>query len=53
MATIFLESTSQAVERLINSTDSVGKKVHTVLVRKLVRTDWISPLPISAAKHTA
>ena len=36
---VFLESTTPAVERLINSTDSVGKKVHTVLVCKMVRTD--------------
>ena len=36
---VFLESTTPAVERLINSIDSVGKKVHTVLVCKMVRTD--------------
>ena len=36
---VFLESTTPAVERLINSINSVGKKVHTVLVCKMVRTD--------------
>ena len=36
---VFLESTTPAVERLINCTNSVGKKVHTVLVCKMVRTD--------------
>ena len=36
---VFLESTTLAVERLINSINSVGKKVHTVLVCKMVRTD--------------
>ena len=36
---VYLESTTPAVERLINSTNSVGKKVHTVLVCKMVRTD--------------
>ena len=36
---IFLESTAPAVERLINSIDSVGKKVYTVLVCKMVRTN--------------
>ena len=36
---VFLESTTPAVERLINSIDSVGKKVHTVLVCKMVRTN--------------
>ena len=36
---VFLESTTSAVERLINSIDSVGKKVHTVLVCKMVRTN--------------
>ena len=36
---VFLENTTPAVERLINSIDSVGKKVHTVLVCKMVRTN--------------
>ena len=36
---VFLESTTPAVERLIISIDSVGKKVHTVLVCKMVRTN--------------
>ena len=36
---VFLESTTPAVERLINSIDSVGKKVHTVLVCKMGRTN--------------
>ena len=36
---LILESTTPAVERLINSIDSVGEKVHTVLVCKMVRTD--------------
>ena len=36
---VFLKSTTPAVERLISSTNSVGKKVHTVLVCKMVRTD--------------
>ena len=36
---VFLESTTPAVERLVNSIDSVGKKVHTVLVCKMVRTN--------------
>lgn len=36
---ILLESTTSAVDELINSTDSVGKKVHVVLVCKMVRTD--------------
>ena len=36
---VFLESTTLAVERLINSIDSVGKKVHTVLVCKMVRSN--------------
>ena len=37
--TVFLESTTPAVERLINSIDSAGKKVYTVLVCRMVRTD--------------
>ena len=37
---VFLESTTPAVERLINSINSVGKKVHTVLVCKM---GWINP----------
>ena len=36
---VFLENTTPAVERLINSIDSVGKKVHTVLVCKMGRTN--------------
>ena len=36
---VFLDITTPTVERLINSTDSVGKKVNTVLVCKMVRTD--------------
>ena len=36
---VFLESTTPAVERLINSIDCVGKKVHTVLVCKMGRTN--------------
>ena len=36
---VFLESTTPAVERLINSINSVGKKVHTVLVCKMGRTN--------------
>ena len=35
---VVLESTTPAVQRLINSIDSVGKKAHTVLVCKMVRT---------------
>ena len=37
--TVFLNSTSHKVIRLINSIDSVGKKVHTILVCKIVRAD--------------
>ena len=37
--TVFLESTTPVVERLINSINSVGKKVHTVLVCKMGRTN--------------
>ena len=36
---VFLESTTPAVERLINSIDSVGKKVYTVLVCKMGRSN--------------
>ena len=36
---VFLESTTPAVERLINSIDSVGKKVNAILVCKMVRTN--------------
>ena len=36
---VFLENTTPAVERLINSIDSVGKKVHTALVCKMGRTN--------------
>ena len=36
---VFLESTTSAVERLINSIDSVGKKVNTILVCVMVRTN--------------
>lgn len=35
----FLDITTPAVERLINSTDSVGKKVNTVLVCKMIRSN--------------
>ena len=37
--TVFLEITTPVVERLINSIDSVGKKVHTVLVCKMGRSN--------------
>ena len=33
---VFLENTTPAVERLIISTNSIGKKVHTILVCKMV-----------------
>ena len=36
---VFLDITSPAVKRLINSIDSVGKKVNTVLVCKMIRSD--------------
>ena len=36
---VFLERTTAAVGRLINSVNSVGKKVHVVMVCKMVRTD--------------
>ena len=36
---VFLESTTPPAERLINSIDSVGKKVYTVLVCKMTRTN--------------
>ena len=36
---VFLESRTPAVERLINSIDRVWKKVHAVLVCKMVRTN--------------
>ena len=36
---VFLESTTPAVEKLIISINSVGKKVHTVLVCKMGRTN--------------
>ena len=35
---VFLEATTPSVHRLINNTDSVGKKVHTVLVCKMKRS---------------
>ena len=52
---VFLESITPAVERLINSIDSVEKKVHTVLVCKMGRTNpepekIPSPSPTSAVK---
>ena len=36
---VFLESTAPAVERLINSINSAGKKVNVVLTCKMVKTD--------------
>ena len=36
---VFLESTTPAVERLINSIDSVLKKINTILTCKMVRTN--------------
>ena len=36
---VFLDVTTPAVKRLIDSIDSVGKKVNTVLVCKMVRSD--------------
>ena len=43
---VFLDVTTPAVERLINGVDSVGKKVHTSLRLKLVRSD-----PSTGTKH--
>ena len=39
---IFLDITTPTVERLIHSTDSVRKKVNTVLMRKMMRTDLVT-----------
>ena len=36
---VFLEATTPSVHRLINNSDSVGKKVQTVLVCKMKRSD--------------
>lgn len=36
---VVLDFTTEHVERLINSTNSVGKKVNTVLVCKMIRSD--------------
>ena len=56
--TVFLNSTSHKVISFINSIDSVGKKVHTVLVCKMVRTDPETgkntlPSPTSVVKRIA